>query len=252
MHLETLAHGNSLFHRLDPRAKLMAAIAFSLVVALATGWPAPAAGLLLAGAGVAAARLQAREVGQRLIAVNAFTALIWVLLPLRIGAEEGWLGLGLAWHPEGLALALIITLKANAIVLGLTLLLATSPINQIFHALAHWKVSPRLLQIFFFFYRYLHVLHQEWHRLFLALRARGFTPKSNLHTYRTYAYLFGNLLLRSMDRAQRVYQAMLCRGFQGTYWLLDHFHWQRRDSLFLACSALALAALILVEVLPWS
>ena len=252
MHLETLAHGDSLFHRLDPRAKLMAAIAFSLAVALTSGWPAPACALALAAAGVAAARLDAREVARRLLAVNAFTVLLWVLLPWQIGTGGGPLGLGLAWQARGLSLALIITLKANAIVLGLTLLLATSPINHLFHALAHWRVSPRLLQIFFFFYRYLHVLHQEWHRLLLGLRARGFAPRSNLHTYRTYAYLLGNLLLRSLDRAQRVYQAMLCRGFRGTYWLLDHFHWQRRDSLFLAGSGLAVAALVLVEVWSWA
>lgn len=252
MHLETLAHGNSLFHRLDPRAKLAAAFAYSLVVALAADWPGPAAALILAAAGTATARLPIREVGQRLIAVNAFTMLLWVLLPWQIGPGDGWLGMGLAWHPAGLRLALNITLKANAIVLALTLLLATSTINQIFHALAHWRVSPRLLQIFFFFYRYLHVLHQEWHRLFLGLRARGFVPRTDLHTYRTYAYLLGNLLLRSMDRAQRVYQAMLCRGFQGTYWLLDHFHWQRRDSVFLAWSGLAVAALVAVEAMPWS
>ncbi|MFZ5586191.1 MAG: cobalt ECF transporter T component CbiQ [Thermodesulfobacteriota bacterium] len=252
MHLETLAHGDSLFHRLDPRAKLMAALAFSLAVALARQWPAPALGLALAAAGAAAARLDARELAKRLIAVNGFTALLWVLLPWQITAGADPLGLGLAWSPAGLALALLITLKANAIVLGLTLLLATSPMNHIFHALAHWRVSPRLLQIFFFFYRYLHVLHQEWHRLFLGLRARGFRPRSSLHTYRTYAYLLGNLLLRSLDRAQRVYQAMLCRGFKGTYWLLDHFHWRRRDSLFLAVAGLAVAVLAGLEALAWS
>jgi cobalt/nickel transport system permease protein len=248
MHLETLAHGHSLFHHLDPRGKLAVALAYSLVVATGQSAWAAGAGLGLCLAGCLAARLPGREVVRRLAAVNAFTALLWLVLPWQLGLGQGWLGLGLSHHPAGLRLAGMITLKANAIVLGLMLLLATSSVNQVFHALAHWRVSPRLLQVFFFFYRYLHVLHREWHRMHLAARARGFRPRTNLHTYRTYAYLLGGLLVRSHDRAHRVYQAMLCRGFQGTYWLLDHFHWQRRDYWFLIWGGLLVALLLGLEL----
>lgn len=248
MHLETLAHGHSLFHRLDPRGKLAMALGFSLVVAIGQSAWAAGLGLGLCLAGCLAARLSAREVFKRLLAVNAFTALLWLVLPWQLGLGGGWLGLSLNHHPQGLLLAGMITLKANAIVLGLTLLLATSPVNQIFHALAHWRVSPRLLQVFFFFYRYLHVLHREWHRMLLAAQARGFRSRTSLHTYRTYAYLTGGLLVRSHDRAHRVYQAMLCRGFQGTYWLLDHFHWRRRDDYFLIWGGLVVALLLGVEL----
>lgn len=248
MHLETLAHGHSLFHRLDPRGKLAVALAYSLVVATGNSAWAAGLGLGLCLLGSLTARLPWREVGKRLAAVNAFTVLLWLVLPWQVGRGDGWLGLGLTYHPQGLWLAGMITLKANAIVLGLMLLLATSSVNQVFHALAHWRVSPRLLQIFFFFYRYLHVLHREWHRMHLAARARGFQPRTNWHTYRTYAYLLGGLLVRSYDRANRVYQAMLCRGFQGTYWLLDHFHWQRRDDFFLIWGGLLVALLLGLEL----
>lgn len=248
MHLETLAHGHSLFHRLDPRGKLAVALAFSLVVATGHSPWAAGVGLGLCLVGCLAGRLPLREVAKRLMAVNAFTALLWLVLPWQLGLGGGWLGLSLKHHPQGLMLAGMITLKANAIVLGLMVLLATSSVNQIFHALAHWRVSPRLLQVFFFFYRYLHVLHREWHRMHLAARARGFQPRTSLHTYRTYAYLTGGLLVRSYDRAQRVYQAMLCRGFRGTYWLLDHFHWQRRDGFFLIWGGLMVALLLILEL----
>ncbi|MCA1906006.1 MAG: cobalt ECF transporter T component CbiQ [Desulfarculus sp.] len=247
MHLETLAHGHSLFHRLDPRGKLAVALAYSLVMATGQSAWAGGAGLGLCLAGCLAARLPGRELLKRLAAVNAFTALLWVMLPWQVyPAGDGWLGL--RHHPPGIFLAGMITLKANAIVLGLTLLLATSTVNQVFHALAHWRISPRLLQVFFFFYRYLHVLHREWHRMHQAARARGFQPRTSWHTYRTYAYLTGGLLVRSYDRAQRVYQAMLCRGFQGTYWLLDHFQWQRRDDYFLLWGGLLVALLLVLEL----
>ena len=45
----------------------------------------------------------------------------------------------------------------------------------------------------------------------------------NGHSYRTFGYLVGMLLVRSFDRSERVLAAMKCRGFRGQYWLLDHF-----------------------------
>lgn len=244
MHLETFAHGHSLAHRLDPRAKLAATLAFSLVVALGRGLALQEAGLALGLACVLAARLDPVQVLKRLLAVNAFVVLLWVVLPWQIREGSVW------WHPafefseRGLMMARAITLKTNAVVLCLIGLVSTSPVNQVFHALAHWRVPMKILQIFFFFYRYLHVLHQEYHRLDWGLKVRGFAPRSNWHTYRTYAQLLGMLLVRSFDRAERVYQAMLCRGFNGTYWVLDHFAWQRRDGYFLAGWGLALLGLV--------
>jgi cobalt/nickel transport system permease protein len=241
MHLETLAHGHSFLHRLDPRSKLAAAIGLSLAAALGRGLPAELAALTLGAAYVLWARLPWREVTKRLAPVNGFAAMMWLMLPWRLGGA-GPLGLGI--DPQGLEMATDITLKANAVMLLLLALVATSPVNHVFHALAHWRAPEKLVHLFLFFYRYLHVLHREYHRLSLALKARAFTPRTNLHTYRTYAWLVGMLLVRSYDRAQRVYQAMLCRGFTGTFWLLDHFHWSRRDNLFLAGAGLALALLV--------
>ena len=55
------------------------------------------------------------------------------------------------------------------------------------------------------------------------------------------------LLVRSYDRADRVFQAMLCRGFHGVFYSLRSFSWQRRDGIFLAASLLTLAVLLFLE-----
>ncbi len=252
MHLETFAQGDSLLHRLDPRAKLLAALAFSLVVGLSSTngvlWGGLAVGIVVLLVG----RLPFWPLLKRLAAVNSFVAFLWLVLPWQVDLGPGW-SWSLSWQPERLDLALAITLKANAIIMILLGLLSTSPMNNLFHALAHLKVPAKLVHLFLFFYRYLHVLHREYHRLTLAMRARGFAPQSSLHTYRTYAQLAGMVLVRSFDRAERVYQAMLCRGFSGTYWLLDHFHWTGRDSVFAAVSGLVVLGLALMAlgVAPW-
>lgn len=244
MHLETFAHGHSPLHRLDPRAKLLAAGVLSVILAVS---PVPGVwvtGLVLAICSVFIAQLPLGGVAKRLAAVNVFVAFLWLFLPWRLVWNPAGGGvLGLAWNPGGLFMAWAITIKANAIVLFLMSLLSTSTVNQLFHALAHLKAPNKLVHLFLFFYRYLHVLHQEYHRLLGAMRVRGFTPRTNLHTYRSYANLVGMLLVKSFDRAERVYAAMRCRGFDGTLWLLDHFNWGRRENLFMAICCLAAGGL---------
>lgn len=235
------AEGSSWLHRLDPRGKLAVALGLSLVVALGQSWAPALAALAIGLAGLISARLPGRQVLKRLVAVNIFVVLLWVFLPWRLAWHQGGWQMGL--DPEGLRLALLISLKTNAVFTLLLALLGTGRVEHVFHALAHFHVPDKLVNLFLFFYRYLHVLKREQSRLAWALKVRGFTPGNNLRTWRTYASLVGVLLVRGYDRAERVYQAMLCRGFSGTLWLLDHFHWSRRDTVFCWGAGLLGAAL---------
>ena len=62
-----------------------------------------------------------------------------------------------------------------------------------------------------------------------SLKIRGFHPGNNLHTYRTYAYLVGMLLVKSYERSERVRTAMLRRGFQGRFYDLKEFELTTND-----------------------
>lgn len=236
---EPLAFGHTWLHRRDPRAKLLLAAGFSLLVAVGQGWAMLVSALVMGIITVAASRPPLGPVFKRLVAVNVFIAFLWVMLPVSItSGPEGW---SLGWDRAGVILALTVTLKANAIVLVLLGLVATTPVVRLLHALHHLRLSDKLVHLFMFFFRYIHVFNQEYHRLRMAMRVRAFRPGTNLHTYRATANLVGMLLVRSYDRAERVYQAMLCRGFSGTYWVLEHFEWGPRDT---ALSLTGVAALI--------
>ncbi len=91
------------------------------------------------------------------------------------------------------------------------------------------------------------MLRREYHRLRAAIEVRAFRPGVNMHTYRTYGRLVGMLLVRSLDRSERVVAAMKCRGFHGHFYLLDHFHYSRRDALFAAVAAAILAGIARLE-----
>lgn len=226
---EAFARGRSLIHRLDPRVKFIAAVLFSFEVALTKDLQ----GLLLASPFplvlLALARLDPRAVMRRLLLVNGFVLFLWAFVPL--GAKGGpafeiW---SLRLPQEAVRLCSTITLKANLILGASIALLSTTPILSLVHALRHLYFPDKLVQLFFFCWRYLHVLEDEFSRLLQAMKVRGFEPRTDLHTYRSYGYLVGSLLVRAADRSERVYQAMLCRGFEGKFWMLDHFKMTKRD-----------------------
>jgi cobalt/nickel transport system permease protein len=94
-------------------------------------------------------------------------------------------------------------------------------------------------------YRYIFVIEQEYQRLYRAAKMRNFRPASNLHTYRTYAYLVGMLFVRASERARRVHLAMKCRGFTGRFHSLAHFaptHWNTILATAVCCMSLILIA----------
>lgn len=244
---EPFSEGVSLVHRLDPRGKVVVAALFAVLVAVAQSYAAALAGLALALICLALARLPLKQVGLRLLVVNSFIIFLWLVLPLTYPGEALWRLGPLAVTREGLIYTGLITLKSNAIIIALVALIATVPVVTLGQALQQLHLPGKLCHLLLFTYRYLYVFEQEFQRLVQAMKIRGFRPRTNLHTYRSYAYLAAMLLVRSFDRAHRVFQAMLCRGFHGRFYSLRTFSWQRGDGIFLTVSLLALLALGYLE-----
>jgi cobalt/nickel transport system permease protein len=239
VHLEEFAEGDTIIHRLDPRVKILVALPFAVLVALMHGHAGPARGLALAALLVALARLDIRKVLNRLVVVNVFVLMLWAFLPFTTPGESVFALGPLSASREGLALAGAITLKTNAIVLATIALLGTSKAFSLAHALVHMHAPAKLVHLFFFFYRYISVLHEEYSRLRNAMRVRAFRPRTDGHTYRSYAYLVGMLIVRSFERSERIYHAMLCRGFHGHFPVISHFHLRGADLMFATLMALA-------------
>lgn len=244
---EPFSEGASLAHRLDPRGKIVVAGLFAVLMAVSQSYAATLAGLALALIWLALARLPLKKVLARLLVVNSFIFFLWIVLPLTYPGEGVWRFGPLAATRQGLVFTGLITLKSNAIIIGLIALVATVPVVTLGQAMHSLRLPDKLCHLLLFTYRYLYVFEQEFRRLVLAMKIRGFRPGTNLHTYRSYAYLAAMLLVRSYDRADRVFQAMLCRGFHGTFYSLRTFSWQRRDWLFWAISLPALATLLYLE-----
>ena len=244
---EPFAEGTSLAHRLDPRGKVVVAAIFAVLMAVSQTYAVVLAGLALALIWLVLARLPFKKVVVRLLVVNSFIFFLWLVLPVTYPGEVVWRLGPLAVTREGLIYTGLITLKSNTIIIALIALIATIPVITLGQALQTLRLPDKLCHLLLFTYRYLHVFEQEFQRLVQAMKIRGFHPGTNLHTYRSYAYLAAMLLVRSYDRADRVFQAMLCRGFKGTFYSLRTFSWQRQDRVFLALSLPILVALGYLE-----
>ena len=233
MHLELFADGKTYLHKIDPRIRWIAFFPFAIVIAVSHNLHAISIGLLGSILLVILAQLNFKQLLSRLMYINLFSLLLIFLVPLSYPGRALWQWWILSASIEGYLYVLMITVKINTLVLATISILGTTTINALAHALIHLKVPPKLVMLFFFFYRYISVLHQEFIMLNNAAKIRCFNPRTNVLTYKTYAYMIGMLLVRSFERSRRIYLAMLCRGFSGTFHLIDHFKLKRSDFFFL-------------------
>ncbi len=241
--LHPLHSGRSLLDAIDPRAKILFAATFAIVVALARTMPTMFAGLAVAISLVVVARIKIGDVIRRLLPLEILLILLALVLFWTVPAME---------RRDGLRLATIAALKANAVLLGSIGLIGTMDAVTLGHALAHLHIPQKLAQLLLFMIRYFDVLNREYARLRAAAKVRGFRPKMNGHTYRTFGHLVGMLLIRGFDRSERTLAAMKCRGFTGKYYMLDHFAFsRRRDVPFCIVAATIVSLLVGIEWMGW-
>lgn len=233
----------SFMERFDPRARVAAALAFSVLVALGSR---PGAALAALAAAAAVCALSGRAAGQRLrrlAPVCAFLLLLWLTLPFTHPGQPLFRVGPLAATDAGMRLSLLITLKALAVTLAVASLLGGMDLPRLGHALHHLRVPDKLVHLLLLAARYVDVLRAESARLASAMKARAFRPRAGLRTFRAAGYLAAMILIRGFDRAARVHAAMKCRGFRGRFYLLTHFTFARRDLAFSAAAGLALGLL---------
>jgi cobalt/nickel transport system permease protein len=242
---EPFATGSTLFHRRDTRVKLIGAAAISLVLGLTSSFATAATGCLVTSFLLILSKPDPHLVLKRIASVNIFTLFLLITLPLTYGGDEmvhsklQFLHFSL----DGLRMACLIALKTNGILFCFLALLATSTTVSLGHGLGKLGMPRKLIFLLLFSYRQLFVIHQEYQRLQRAAKLRGFSPANSLHTYRTYSYLFGMTLVKSWNRAERVHQAMVLRGFSGRLIPLNQPQPSKADYCFLI--VLLLISLIL-------
>jgi cobalt/nickel transport system permease protein len=221
--LDAFADRISFFHQWDPRFKVVSLFLFCfLVVALSSlSWSGLALGLAILAA--LACRVPLHQAGKRLLAMAGFLSMFLLILPLTASLRDGETLVylpgfaGLPLHMAGLSLALTIVVKACAVALMMEPLFATAPLSVTLAAFSRLGVPASVGQMILLSHRYIFVFLQEMTRMYRGMRVRGFVPGTDIATMSAMGNFLGMLFVRSFERTQRVYDAMLCRGYDGRF-----------------------------------
>jgi cobalt/nickel transport system permease protein len=231
--LDPYHEGRSLIHRLDARIKFVLIIAFILTAALIpnAAWPVY---VLLAALAFAAELLTELSLGFFL--KRALLALPFVLAALPVlftipGPALAHLPFGLVITTTGVARFISVAIKSWLSVQMAILLAATTRFPDILMAMRALHLPKLLVAIIGLMWRYLFVMVEEAFRLMRARQARsgisagasgsaGVKPAGRIGgsipwRARVTGNMAGNLFIRSLERSDRIYNAMLARGYDG-------------------------------------
>ncbi len=233
-------------HRLDPRAKLVG-LAGITVVGVSTpldAWPVFAACAVALAAIAALARIRPGIVWSRVRVILPLVVFVAAFVPFVRGGPAVQVG-PLSLSEQGLETFALVAAKAAIGAVGAVLLGATTSFPDILHGLERLR-TPRLLTVIAaFMYRYVFVIVDEARRMRSALAARAYRPR-HLGQVAAIGRLVTALFLRSYERGERVYLAMLARGYGGTMPRFAVLAFRRADTVFLAALLLTLIPLRVV------
>ncbi|MCA9936033.1 MAG: cobalt ECF transporter T component CbiQ [Ardenticatenaceae bacterium] len=263
MHVSTFdryEQRSSAVHQLDPRVKVVLTLLFIVSnVALPDGaWWAFAAGWALLLLVNRAAHFSFGYLFKRsFIALPFALAAVTVLFTLPGTAVASW-QIGshtLTVSDAGLMRFASILIRSWLSVQMAILLTATTQFPDLMHALHHLRVPQVLVSIISFMYRYLFVLADEVIRLLRARDARSarLTTDGKLGgtiwwRAKVTGSMAGQLFVRSFDRSDRVYNAMLSRGYRGHLLTMNPHVMNGRDWLM---AGVGTAVLVIIQLLGW-
>ncbi|MFC1523886.1 cobalt ECF transporter T component CbiQ [Thermodesulfobacteriota bacterium] len=244
--LETLAQQDSPVHRLDPRAKLITSAVFILSVVsfgkyeISGMLPFFLFPVCLAASG----NIPIDYILKKIVLVAPFAFFIGIFNPFfdqkiiysigTVSISGGWLSF------TSILLRFLLTVSAALI------LIAVSGFREICLALEKLH-TPRAFAIqLLFLYRYIFVLISEAGRMIRARSLRTFHTRGMGVTVA--GSMIGHLLIRTLNRAQRIHMAMLCRGFDGEIRLMRTLSFTTTDWLFMTCWSLFFLAMRLYNI----
>ena len=154
-------------------------------------------------------------------------------------------GINLVGYEEGLARGLLIMSRVIGGVSLIIFLSMSTPANKLLLAAAWFRVPKIFIELTLLVYRYIFVLLEEIITIRDAQRVRlGYYNWRR--SMRSLSILGGSLILRAYDRAERVFEAMIARGYTGTMTIAYTEHFGRRDFIAAVCLSAILAILYLI------
>lgn len=219
--LENLAERDTLLNRIHPSAKVVVTVWYLIltmsfgkydIVGLAGMSLYPIILMILGDISVGQAFRRLRPVLLMVCLIGAANPLFDRTSVLMVGGIQVTAGM--------LSMASLL-LKAGFAIFASYILIATTTVEQICYALRKMHVPQILVTVLLLIYRYLVLMLKEADRITQAYSLRA--PGERGVGKRAWGSFAGQMLLRSIDRAQNVYESMTLRGFHGEFFLQGSF-----------------------------
>jgi len=243
---------DSFIHKLDPRTKFITSLAFIVLVVLTPirNWHAFALYFCLIATCLAISKLPPLYVLKRSLVIVPFVLVIAIFIPfLKPGEVAGSYNIWL-WQIsvtyDGLLVLANVATKAWLCVLSLISLSATTKFTDLLKGLKQLGMPKVIVLILSFMYRYIFVLVDEVMRMRQARDSRN-VGGGRLRQLKTIGSMIGTLFIRSYERGERIYAAMLARGFDGEIRSLHQLNFKRVDAYFGVAFGLVLISSVIIS-----
>ena len=213
--IDEKAQLQSILHRMDIRLKIVSILISALIISSCRTAGAAASSVLFAVMLTLISGIPLKYYIKKTYVPLVFLIPLFLFLPLSSGGEKLYSHEFLSLYKEGLLLSVIISLKVIAIIILINIMLSTASLRDMTAALRSLKVPDKMLNIILFTYRYFFVFFEDLRKMRVALTLRGSGNRSSLKSLRTSANLAGSILVRSYEQTERIYRAMLLRGYNG-------------------------------------
>lgn len=243
--IDEYSHLNSFIHRLDPRTKVVASLAFILAVVLtpASNWRIFTIYFCMSAVMLVLSRVPLLYVLKRSLVIFPFVVVIAIFIPFFkegqiAGSYNVWLW-QISVTYSGLFILANVVVKSWLSILALILLSSTTRFDDLLKALRQLGTPQVMILILSFMYRYIFVLVDEVMRIQQARDSRNYGG-GWLHHIKTIGHMAGTIFIRSYERGERIYAAMLSRGFNGQVNTLHKLRFKQADAYFGAAFSLVL------------
>jgi len=248
--LDEYAHLDSLLHRWEPKHKLIGLTVLIFAFSFVQDLRLLPAMLAVSFALYIVSRLPLSYLLIRLRSPGFFLLIVAVLLPFLSGSTV-ILHIGpLALRQEGCLDLLLIVAKFVSILTAGLVLFGTAPFLTTIKAMRALGLPPILADMTLFSYRYLYEIGDDLEALETAMGLRGFRARRlSGRTLGVLASLAGSILVRSYEQSERVYKAMVLRGYGRSPRLPDDDPVRSRDVIALCLALLVAAGFVATEIL---
>ncbi len=245
--------GKSPLHRLDARVKFICAIFCAFSVIILTNLAYLAIPILLCAVLVVISKASLKSYVKRLLYAFTVAIVILAIQPLTNGSHIVGMVPLLGWpiYQEGISLGVLIFFRVLAATSILNLLITVTPMETLLDALAWFRIPSVILDTTMLMWRYISLISEEKTRITKAQQSRcGYTKSVSIfRKLGNYGIVGGMLLVKSFDRAIKVGNAMVSRGYTGTSSLFSYSSrpLKKKDIAICVIVIAAMIALVLLN-----